>query len=65
MINSDGNNRTQIEKSLNELRKILLKEYGANLSEADLLSEALRLSEFAKTILRFKLSKIKNEEIIN
>ncbi len=45
------------KEQLNELQKIIAKEYGITLSETDLLSEALRLFEFAKTILRFTLSK--------
>jgi hypothetical protein len=53
------------KEQLNKLRDILLNEYGRSLSDEELLSEAIRLSEFAKTILRFKLSNIKNEEIIN
>ena len=44
------------QEQLIELQKILQKEYGSTLSEENLLNEALRLSEFAKTIIRFKLS---------
>lgn len=44
-------------EQLNELQAIILKEYGTTLENAELVSEALRLSEFAKTILKFKLSK--------
>jgi hypothetical protein len=44
------------KEQLNRLRDILSKEYGRSLSDEELLSEALRLYEFAKTILRFKLS---------
>ena len=48
---------------LQELQEILLNEYGTALPEEVLLSEALRLSEFAKAIVRHNLSKnIKNKE---
>lgn len=42
---------------LKELQEILQKEYGSSLSEENLLNEALRLSEFAKTVILFSLSK--------
>lgn len=48
------------KEQLNEFKEILIKEYGTTLSEEELLSEALRLSEFAKTVLRFSLSKNDN-----
>jgi len=48
------------KEQLLELQKILRDEYGSCLSEENLLDEALRLSEFAKTILQFYLSKNKN-----
>lgn len=50
------------KEQLLELQKILQDEYGSYLSEENLLDEALRLSEFAKTVLSFSLSK---KEIIN
>lgn len=50
-------------EQLKELQEILQKEYGSTLSEENLLNEALKLSEFAKTVVRFSLSK--NENIIN
>lgn len=46
---------------LNEFRGILLEEYGLNLSETELLSEALRLHEFGKNVLRFKLTELTNK----
>lgn len=48
------------KEKLEELQEILKKEYGSTLSEENLLNEALRLSEFTKTILSFNLSKNKN-----
>ena len=42
------------------LEEIIRNEYNITLTEADLLSEALRLTEFAKTILRFNLSQTEN-----
>jgi hypothetical protein len=46
------------KEQLNQLRLILQEEYGFYPSEESLSSEAVRLSEFAKTVLKFKLSKI-------
>ena len=45
------------QEQLNKLQDILLKEYSVTLPEEELLSEALRLVEFAKTVVRFSLSK--------
>lgn len=49
------------KEQFNRLRLILEKEYGFYPSEESLLSESIRLSEFAKTIINHKL-KNKNEE---
>jgi len=48
------------KEKLLELQKILQDEYGSYLSEENLLDEALRLSEFARTVLRFHLSRSEN-----
>lgn len=45
------------KQQLNRLKDILIEEYGFSLSEEDLAPEALRLSDFAKTILRNSLIK--------
>jgi hypothetical protein len=45
------------QEQLNELQEILFNEYGLRLTDSDVSSEALRLSEFAKTVLHFSLSK--------
>ena len=45
------------QEQLDELREIVLNEYGVEFSEEDLLSEAIRLSEFAKTVARSSLLK--------
>lgn len=50
------------QQQLIELQRVLFKEYGTTLSKTELLSEAVRLSEFAKTVLHFSLSK--NEKLI-
>lgn len=47
-------------EQLKELQEILQKEYGSTLPEESLLSEAHRLLEFAKTVIRFSLSKKEN-----
>lgn len=50
------------KEQLNELRKILQEEYGFYPSEESLLNEAIRLSEFSKTIINYKLKQDKNYE---
>ena len=44
------------KEQLKALQEILLQEYGSTLAEESLLNEALKLSEFAKTVLKFKLN---------
>jgi inosine/xanthosine triphosphate pyrophosphatase family protein len=50
------------KEKLNELRKIFQEEYGFYSSEKSLLNEAIRLSEFAKTIINSKLKENKYEK---
>lgn len=45
------------KEQLKSLQEIILDEYGVTLQEDELISEAIRISEFAKTVIRFSLSK--------
>lgn len=49
------------KEQLNKLRLILQEEYGFYPSEEILLNEAIRFSEFSKTIINSKLKENKYE----